>query len=359
MKRLFPLIFLVTVFVWSGCELSSDLGESETVGGVNFDALFATPTAAEINAVKADWASRVYPAENVQVEFSEAITLGSSPGIIRIVSHVVGGVKHYGAVISADGLASRQAPILVYSHGGDSGVSIDQEVQLVLSFFPDIADQFVYVIPSFRNETISYKNTNWRSDGPPSPWDRDVDDAFSLITVAQQLERGADPSRIGVLGFSRGAGVGMLMAARSDEVDAVLDFFGPTDFFGPFVQDVTRQILNGSPPNLPGLDYLADEFLLPLQADQISLEEVRDAMVRRSAVLFADRIDRLQIHHGTADTVVPVSQAHSMIAAMQDAGKTPQQFQAYLYEGGAHNPLTLEGSLERAKAFLIELKSAN
>lgn len=356
-KHLFGLLLALLIF--SGCELSSDLGETRFVGGVDFDALFAKPTAAEINAVKIDWASREYPAQNVQVEFTEAIILGGKPGTVRVVSHMVGGVKHYGAIIAADGLTSRRAPIVVYAHGGDSGVSVDSEVQLVLSFFADISDQFVYVIPSFRAETISYKNTTWQSGGPPSPWDRDIDDALSLITVTLQLERGADPSRVGVLGFSRGAGVGMLMAARTEEVDAVLDFFGPTDFFGTFVQDVTRQILTASPPDLPGLDYLASEFLLPLQAEEIPLDDVRNAMIRRSSVFFADRIKRLQIHHGTADTVVPVTQAESMITAMQDAGKTSTEFQAFLYQGGGHNPLTLEGSLDRAKAFLIELKSAN
>ena len=359
MKRIFPYVLFIAILSVSGCESSSDLRETKFVGGVNFDALFAEPTSAELSVVKIDWASREYPAQNVLVEFSEAITLGAGTGLVRIVSHTVGGVKHYGAIISANGLTSRKAPVVVYSHGGDSGVSIDEEVQLVLSFFADVSDQFVYVIPSFRDETISYKNTTWQSGGPASPWDRDVDDALSLVTVALQLERGADPSRIGVLGFSRGAGVGMLMAARSEEVDAVLDFFGPTDFFGTFVQDVSREILSGNPPNLPGLDYLYNEYLLPLQAEEISLEDVRIAMVRRSAVLFADRIKRLQIHHGTSDTVVPVSQAEAMTRAMQDAGKTDLQFQAYLYEGGSHNPLTLEGSLDRAKAFLLELKTVN
>ena len=56
---------------------------------------------------------------------------------------------------------------------------------------------------------------------------------------------------------------------------------------------------------------------------------------------------------------MPVSQAEAMIKAMENAGKTAEQFQSFLYEGGDHNPLTLEGSIDRAKAFLLELKTAN
>lgn len=353
------VLFGMSIGVLTGCELSSNLEEDNIVAGVDFAELFADVTPAEMNAVKIDWASREYPAEDVVVVLQQAITVGNTPGTIRVVSHTVGGIKHFGAIISADGLDAGSAPVLVYSHGGDSGISVDQEVMLVLSFFTDIADQFVYVIPSFRDETISFQNTTWKSDGPPSPWDRDVDDALSLINVATELVPGADPNKVAVLGFSRGAGVGMLMDVRNEQVDAVLDFFGPTDFFGTFVQDVSREILMGEPRSLPGLEFLSDELLLPYQAGEISLEEVRMAMVRRSPVLFVDRIDRLQIHHGTADMIVPVSQAESMTRAMLAAGKTAEQFQTYLYDGGDHNPLTLEGSLERAKDFLIELKAAN
>jgi dipeptidyl aminopeptidase/acylaminoacyl peptidase len=358
MKR-FVLLGLLVSVLSAGCELSSNLGEDQIVGGVDFSTLFAAPTQSELNAVKIDWASREYPVEGVQVALQQPILLGNTPGTIQVVSHLVGSVKHFGAIIYANGLNSREAPMVVYSHGGDNGISVDQEVQLVLSFFADVADQFVYVIPSFRDEAISFQNTTWKSDGPPSPWDRDVDDALSLVNVAASLVPGADPDRIGVLGFSRGAGVGMLMDVRNEQVDAVLDFFGPTDFFGTFVQEVSRDILLGRPRNLPGLEFLSDEVLLPYQAGEVSLEEVRLEMVRRSAVFFADRIERLQIHHGTADQIVPVSQAEAMIKAMENAGKTAEQFQSFLYEGGDHNPLTLEGSIDRAKAFLLELKTAN
>lgn len=353
-KRFFVLSLFV--FSLSGCELHSDLGDDQVVAGVNFNTLFAKPTVSEINAVKIDWSSREYPAQDVLVEYQEAVQLGEKAGTLKIVSHRVGGVKHYAAMIAATGLHSRQAPMLVYAHGGDSGVSIDNEVQLVLSFFADIAHDFVIVIPSFRNEKLSYKSTTWQSEGPASPWDRDVDDVLSFLNVVQTLELGADPERVGVLGFSRGAGVGMLMAARDEKIDMVLDFFGPTDFFGTFVQDVSREYLLGDPRDLPGLDYLGAEILQPYRDGEISLEEIRLELIRRSPVLFVDRIGQLQLHHGTADSIVPVSQAESMIEAMENAGKTSPDFQAYLYEGGDHNPLTLDGSLERAKTFLLSLR---
>ena len=149
------------------------------------------------------------------------------------------------------------------------------------------------------------------------------------------------------------------MSARSESVQQVLGFFGPTDFYGPFVQEVVTEILEGSPRQLPGLDFLSDTYLLPYQAGTVSLETVRFELTKRSAVLFADRLAKIQIHHGSADTVVPVSQAQRMIDVMQGLGRTSDQFEAFLYEGGEHNPFSLEGSLPRGSAFMTQMLSDN
>lgn len=352
----FPYLLLI-IFLLAGCEVSNSVDPVEEdiqiVGGVNLTEVFAEPTDAEIQSVLADWAGRNPVASNVNVIRQESVILSNQvPATVSIVSHEVEGVLHYGAVIAPDGLVAGSAPVLVYAHGGDGGVSVDGEALLLLSLFPDLAPHFVHVIPSFRNEPLTFQGQTWQSEGPASPWDKDVDDAFALIDAATIVAPAADPSRIAVLGMSRGAGVGMLMAARSESVRQVLGFFGPTDFFGPFVQEVVVEILEGNPRQLPGLDYLADEFMLPYQAGELSLEDLRSQLVRRSPVLFLDRINNLQIHHGTADSIVPVSQAQRMIDAMQAAGRGTDSFEAFLYEGGEHNPFTLEGSLPRGSAFI-------
>ena len=355
-RSTFPF-FLLAFFVLTGCELSNSVEAAEEqdliVGGVNLTEVFAEPSDAEIQSVLVDWSARNPVASDVViVEQAEVSLIGGVPATLSIVSHDVDGVTHYGAVIAPDGLAAGAAPVLVYAHGGDGGVSVDGEALLLLSLFPDLAPHFVHVIPSFRDEPLSYNGQTWQSQGPASPWDKDVDDAFALIDVATTLAPAADPTRIAVLGMSRGAGVGMLMAARSSSVQRVLGFFGPTDFLGPFVQEVVTEILEGSPRQLPGLDVLSEEFLLPYRDGNISLEQVRFELVRRSPVLFIDRINNLQIHHGTADTVVPVSQAQRMIDVMQASGRSADTFEAFLYEDGEHNPFTLEGSLIRGADFV-------
>lgn len=323
------------------------------VEGVDFDALFAEPSQSEIDAVSAEWALRSHSAIDAVVELDTIVPLDTLDVRVRVVSHDVDGLRHYGAILSRDGLTG-PAPVVIYAHGGDEGTSI--ELQLFqYSVTREVAADVVWVVPSFRSEEISWGDRVWTSDGPPSPWDHDVDDALSLLDVALEVEPAADEERVGVVGFSRGGGVALLMGIRDPRIDRIVDFFGPTDFFGPYVQDVTAEALLGSLRDLPGLDFLNDAFIQPLQRGEITIGDVRRELIRRSAVLFAERLPPLQIHHGSADTVVDVSQAESLIAAMASLGRTEPDFEAYIYEGGTHSPLTLPGSIPRAVDFLSVL----
>lgn len=328
--------------------------DDRVAGGIDLDLLFAPPTSSEIASVSADWSARTTTAEGVVVELDTTVSVLALEARVRVVSHVVDGtVRHYGAVITPPTL-SAPAPVIVYAHGGDSGIELDQ-VLFTVPALGDAADEFVWIVPSFRSETLSFGSDRWTSEGAASPWDRDVDDAMALLDVTFDVEPQADSTRVGVLGFSRGGGVGLLMSVRDDRIDRVVDFFGPTDFFDEYVQDVVEEVLDGSLRELPGIEVLNSDFIQPLRNGQTDIPSVRLELVRRSTVLFADRLPAVQIHHGTADEVVAVSQAESLIAALEADGRTGPGFQPFLYEGGTHNPLALIGALERTREYLIAL----
>jgi len=339
----------------AGCDDSTG-PQDNIVEGVNLTQLFAPPTEVEIDAVLADWATRDVSAQNVQVELVDTVTIGTTDLTISIVSHTVGGVKHYGAVMEPHGAAAGSLPLLMYSHGGDNGIDVDELVPLIPIILGDLADDFVLVAPSFRDEPLIYDGTTYQSGGPASPWDYDVDDALALINaVLDGLAPAADAGRVGVVGFSRGACVGLLMAERDASVDLVVEFFGPTDFFGPFVQDVTEEALRGELRDLPGLEFLNDEYIQPLKRGEKTIQQVRDQMVRRSPVYFADLLPQVQVHHGTDDETVSVGEAERLIEVMVGLGRGEPEFESYIYEGGAHHPLTLSGSIPRTQAFVSRL----
>jgi dipeptidyl aminopeptidase/acylaminoacyl peptidase len=320
---------------------------------VDLDRLFAAPTAAEIAVVEADWASRLPAASEVQVELTQPFALGSAAMRLDVVSHVVDGVRHYGAVLSPEQPPAGPLPLVLYLHGGDGGVAVEEVVLVAGSTGLD-PDGIVWVIPSFRSEPLRLGSRSWNSGGTPSPWDRDVDDTLALLDVAAGLVPAANRECIGSVGFSRGGGVGLLLSARDPRVRATVEFFGPTDFFGPFMRETAEEALVGRLRPLPGLVYLNEAWLQRLRRGAVSYEETRLALLRRSPAWFAGRLGPVQVHHGTADDVVPVSQAHALISAMQAIGRGAPSFQPYLYPGVGHNPFFMAGAPERMARFFGE-----
>ncbi len=345
----------VTLLLLSACDDATG-PEDHIVEGVNLTLLFAEPSQAEIDAITDEWATRDVSAQDYQEVASANLVISGVDVQVRVVSHTVGGVLHYGAIMVPAGAQPASLPVLVYAHGGDNGVDIDETLLLLPLLLASDLQNFVFVAPSFRAEPLTFQGMTYVSGGPASPWDRDVDDALALINVVAATVPEADPDRIGVAGFSRGACVAMLMAERDPQIDVVVEFFGPTDFFGPFVQDVVEEALGDSLRDLPALEFLNDEYIQPLKNGDLTIDEVRPELVRRSPVYFAERLPQLQVHHGTADDIVPVGEAERLVDVMVGLGRSAPEFEWYLYEGGVHSPL-LPGAIDRTRDFLGRLVS--
>ena len=343
---------LAVIVLPGGCDaIGGD--DDNVVEGVDLDELFAPPTAAEIAAVEQEWATRTVASVDAEIVHEEVLSVLGWSGNVAVIRHRVGNVRHYGAVIVPRLNMDRSRPVLVYLHGDDDGIDLDGEIERVMEQATQIRDSFIVVIPSYRSETLQIGGQTFTSDGPPSPWNYDVDDALALLETTLELYPQADEDRIAAVGFSRGSTVAMLMAIRDPRIDGVVEYFGAADFYGVFIQDVVRDALRGRLRELPALDYLNDTTIQPLKNRQISVAAARAELTRRSPVLFADRLPALQVHHGDADEVVPVSEAHALISVMESVGA--ESFESYLYPGGQHHPLTLNESLGRTSAFLLRV----
>ena len=220
----------------------------------SLDVLFAPPDESELSAVRDDWASRDFSAAGGIVEFEEPFSMGGSPTTLRVVSHQVEGVRHYGAIIVPDRADAERLPIMVFAHGGDDGVSVEETLFILTIALGEMRDDFVYVIPSFRDEPLEYGNRAWRSEGPASPWDRDVDDALALVNLAMETIPETISDRYFVVGASRGGGVAMLMGIRDARIAGVITFFGPTDFQNEWARDIARLLVSGVTVDLPGVE---------------------------------------------------------------------------------------------------------
>ncbi len=342
-----------------GCSGSSTDGgdEDRIVEGVNLTELFRAPENVEIEAILGDWAARTHAAANATVVSQSPVSLGGTAATVRVVSHTVDGATHFGAIVSPDNATPGSLPLVVYLHGGDEGVDVSELLSVLPIALSSSQDDYVYVVPSFRSEQLRYNGVTHTSTGDASPWDRDVDDVLSLIDVAIATVPAIDEERIGLVGFSRGACVAMLAGIRDERIDLVIEFFGPTDFYSDWTEDIFADALEGSLRDLPGLSVLNANVIQPLKAGELSYAEVRKEMLRRSPVYFLDYLPPTQGHHGTSDNVVPVSEGNRLKSAMSSSGLSTDDYTVYIYTGGGHNPITLLGSFELARGFLARLSS--
>lgn len=127
---------------------------------------------------------------------------------------------------------------------------------------------------------------------------------------------GIDPDHIGAVGFSAGGHLSMMLGLTSKEdglegdggspdqsskVQAVVSFFGPTDLMAPDLPTVTTPIL--------------ETFIGGTPASQ------REAYEKASPIHFVTHDDApMLLFQGTADPLVPYSQAVVMAVAMHRAG---------------------------------------
>ena len=348
-------------------------------GGVSITRLLAPATDAEIAAVRADWAARSPEAVDAMV-----VASGSFDGAtVHVVSHTMGEgqgapLTHYGVVRVPDGLAD-DAPVLVVHHGGDNGFSIatnsgaftaNTSVEAMVDAFPSLFSQTVQVIPAYRAEDITAGVAGlagtYASGGSASPWDYDVDDSIALLSSALDLfDDETDEDAVAALGYSRGANVALLHQVRDERIDAVTEYYGPTDFYNGVIQTLAIGVATNNPNalRLPGALFLRDEVLAPLQTmgnaydPDADYATARLEVVRRSASLFKSDMENVQIHHHTQDPVVgyPVSEAFNAQPGMVSGD---YEFNTYTnpvpVQGAEHSPEGMPASLNSTQRWLAQ-----
>ena len=375
-----PLL-LALVLSLPACDSGDgEASDDRILFGVNYTRLFAAPTAGEVQAVRADWAARATASSNASVVASTTVD-GATVSVVRHTVTAAGGgsVTHYGVVRVPAG--AQNLPALVVHHGGDNGFAISATtsntgVRQFAAVFQGLAGSTVQVWPVYRSETLSTTGFPdlggpYTADGDESPWDYDVDDAIALLDAVQGLDAFAaslDDTRAAAIGFSRGGNTAALHAVRDPAVTALVDYYGPTDFFNDDAQLLATGVLTGNPGalGLPGAQFLFDNVLNPLRnADgtynaDADYADARLSVVRRSASAFEADLPNTQVHHHVLDGVVPVGFSRAFAAAAE--GGAGGSFEAFFYgtEGGArggqyHAPEgtdEMRASIPRVESFL-------
>lgn len=337
----------------SACGSDNSSGPATPAGFDRADlpALYAEPSAAERQQVVTEWSQRDVAAHDVTIVRLDTVTVGIDSVEVRIVSHNVQADRHYGAVIVP--LGAQDVPVLAYTHFSDTGVSVEASLLALGAVAGLRASQFALVLPSYRGKSLSFGADTWTSSGTVSIWDGEVDDALALIHAAWE-QPGITRAGTAIFGFSAGGTIALLAAAREPGIEAVVEYFAPVDFFSPWAQGLLLDIIDGRPPPLSSIPDLQESLTDPLVRGELSIADMRLALLRRSALYFADDLPPVLAHHSLIDDVVSVEETRALAAAMGAA-----RAQAWYYEGGGHSPFGLTGSLARTALFLGVLSPAD
>ena len=389
-RRLHRLALVGCILAFAACDGAETDGPPPghvVAGGVDLTRLLAPPTDAERTAVQADWDARRPEARGVEVV--GPVAMGDGSDLYAVSHETVGGPgaagRHVGLVRVPGG--AQFAPVLIVHHGGDGGIAaVGQDpntaVSAMAQAFPALFATSVQIFPATRGEAVqtapfALLGGTRVAGGDPSVWDYDVDDAMALLSAVLESPAFADAidgSRIGALGFGRGAETALLQTARDPRIDAVIAYYPPADFFNPAAQNLARILLgpDGDARRmalaLPGARVLLDGVLAPLQGPGGSVsasadyDAARRALVRRSASAFAGRLRNVQLHHHHRDGVVPVAFSEAL-AAHGGAVEGLFEFDAYGEPAAGpadltpavHSPLAMPASIPRTEEFFGRL----
>jgi dipeptidyl aminopeptidase/acylaminoacyl peptidase len=204
---------------------------------------------------------------------------------------------------------SGRYPLLLWNRGGfgDRGAIDDLTAYLILA--STAAWGYIVLATQYRGNRGSEGHEDWGGE--------DVNDAYNLLTVAEQLDE-CDTSRIGIEGASRGGVTTYRILTRDDRFRCAVIHAGLTD-----IQSLCRQ---------------KETFAEYVQAlfGTLSDDQRRMEVQRRSAIHFVDRLPKtvpILLMHGTADSVVPIEQSEMMAEALTTR-EVPHEY--IRIEGGGH-----------------------
>ena len=188
-------------------------------------------------------------------------------------------------------------------------------------------------------------------------WPAQIEDCKAAVRWlrATAARHGYDPARVASYGGSAGGHLAAMLGTTGDvkaldvganlglssRVQAVVDFFGPTDFLQMDAHRLNAQAMVHEAPASPESQLVAG-----------TIRDHPDRVARANPVTYVTADDPpFLIIHGDADLLVPHHQSELLDTALREAG-VPVRF--VTIEGGLHGGDTEAKGFDQAMAFLTE-----
>ncbi len=263
-----------------------------------------------------------------------------APGIrCRVAEFSVDNLRQYGVVLEPE--TPGKYPLILYLHGAAFGVPAYS-----LPWLSRLAARgYVIAAPALRGEPLFASreylqfDQDYHCEGQIENLDGEVNDALGMVAAVRKLDSVREGD-FAILAHSFGAGVGLLVAARSSEVSCVVSYdawlVNPFRYYWDRLRDG------------------ADNWLSWEQYVQArTVPEQLSGLMRRSVVHHAEQIQApLLLFMGGAYNGSVFHQSHDDLTdRLQALDKT------YRYEiipGGSHNFVLYPGEEPARRAFVIQ-----
>jgi hypothetical protein len=307
--------------------------------------VFAKPTSAEIAAVEEDWSNRDLQPRGINEELKGTVMIADRRFKVRIVSHLVHGSRHYGAIILPDNIGRKPLPVIIEAKGvSPTYFPLELERLAAPRMMGSIAGQFIYVVPTFRGEVLDLNGSTYKSEGDRTDaLDGATDDTIALLSVAIRTTPEIDAKRICAFGHSRGGTVAMLTGIRDKRIKCVVNWAGPTDWLyamgtnGWTEEELWREALRTRANTQQTGGQNVERFLKRAIDGNASLSDVRQRMIASSPLYFAHRLPQSEHHYGLEDTSVPIRNGRQLIDHLRERGIPRSRYKAFFYPGEGHD----------------------
>lgn len=318
MKKTTSIVLLLGLTILSGsCQ------KKDALRGIDKNALFATPTAEELEVIKTTIQQRDLTPHDVSVEETHVINSKLS---LKLISFRLYGHKQYAGVLLP--VSVKPLPVQLFVYG--FGLTEPRSYQSVKT--SDTASlPFIYVVPALRGQLLTLLVNDKTYNTPTSEGTRNdafdgaTDDAIACLNAVATLFKEADTSRVMVRGGSRGGTVALLMAERDKRVKLAAGVAFPTELLK----------LTSTHQNDPTYRF---QFLDALINGTATLEETRVKMIASSPLYFCRQLPKTQIHFGEKDNITAAAQGELLLNAMKTAG-LQDSMELFIYKDRGHSDI--------------------
>lgn len=315
---LIALIAVTAVFITSKLNTQPQNVEQTPNTTENEGGLINQPHPLSIESLR----SGEYPGSDIVIE--QTLTPGSNYQRY-IASYKSEGLKIYALLTVPNGTKPKSGwPVVVFNHGYIPPTQYRTTERYIA--YTDAFSRNGYVV--FRSDYRGHGNSEGIAQGGYGNNDYTIDILNAVAAIKKYSQ--ADPNRIGMWGHSMGGHITLKNMVVSKDIKAGVIWAGVVGSYPDLLSNWRRG--NSTPRPAPSgsrrwRQALIEEFGEPTQ-NPVFWNSI-------SANSFLGEISGpLELHHGTADSSVPVEFSQKLETQMKEAGK---EVELFVYSGDDHN----------------------